>query len=82
MACHYGYQRVGHEFVTCQSDGAWSGRLSCAKVECPTFPVLYKGNRNKHDPLIYAREKLAVCDVTNLPYMDIGYKLTIHYHIW
>ena len=26
-----------------------------------------------------AREKLTVCDVTNLPYY--GYKLTIHFHI-
>ena len=36
------------------------------KVSDPGPPHLHNG------PLISAREKLAVCDVTNLPYMDIN----------
>ena len=38
------------------------------------FMAIAGFNGGKNSVLISAREKLAVCDVTNLPYMDINWK--------
>lgn len=41
LTCNDGFSRTGNAFVTCQSNGTWSGVTICTETGCRTFECKY-----------------------------------------